>query len=255
MIIFIATTQPDVLRFLAFRLEAKGHTCTIFTNQLSLDKALNSLKFLPDLLILDYKLENHLLSGNPFENLYRKKRYLPMIYYNDPCIGEGARMMVWRGFIEDMENPEFIPKDRTDMPTLDDLDKIFSIVNDFVESEDFSPYIHLMQQPKPFPKNYTFEYICNKFKAWKIEENYIQEFRKKSKLPENLFTLLQIFSDRKGTKLSITEIKKIYTEEKAEISESSLKVMISNLRSFFKKFPEYHFAIVKSPSGYEFQVL
>ena len=255
MTIFIGTTQPDVLRFLAFRLEAKGHSCTIFTSQFSLDKTLNTLQFLPDLLILDYKLENHLLAGNPFESLYKKRRYLPMIYYNDPCIGEGARMMVWRGFIEDMENPEFIPAEKTDMPSLDDLDKIFRIVNDFVESDDFSPYIHLMQRPKPFPKKYTFEYISEKFKAWKIESNSIQDFRKKSGIPENLFILLQIFSDRKGTSLSIAELQKFYSEQKAEISENSLKVLISNLRSYFKKFPEYRFAIVKTASGYEFQIL
>jgi len=135
-------------------------------------------------------------------------------------------------------------------------DFIFDVVAFLAELHgDFSPYIHLMQRPKPFPKKYTFEYISEKFKAWKIESNSIQDFRKKSRIPENLFILLQIFSDRKGTSLSIAELQKFYSEQKAEISENSLKVLISNLRSYFKKFPEYRFAIVKTASGYEFQIL
>ena len=143
MTVYLCSTQPDIFRFLANKIEKTGHFCLLFSDYTNLTNTLLSSKTLPDLVLLDYKVENHILTTNPYENLDAKKIYLPLIYYNDPCIAKGARVSVWKNIIENFCNKEYAPQDKQ-LPDMQTIEELLNLVSDFVESKEFSPYIYLM---------------------------------------------------------------------------------------------------------------
>ena len=253
MTIFLCTTQPDIFRFLVRKIEKKGHTCLLFGDYTSYLKTILNSKQLPDLAILDYTLENHLLSKNPYESLYEKKQYMPLIFYNDPCIAEGTRIDVWKSFIESMSDKSFVPKTQFYVPPIEEIEKVLIILKDFIESTEFRPYIKLMQAPKEFPKHLTLDYMEQSFTKNERFSSSLLELKNEMELPDNLYSLFQIFFENKNKIISTDEIQKIYSEIKAPISEKSLIVLISQLRSYLKKISTRSFLIKKLPDGYKLE--
>ena len=253
MNIYICSTQPDVFRFLAYRIEKKGHNCILFSTYTSYLNTLYNSKCPPDLAILDYTLENHLISKSPYESLYEQKIFMPVIYYNDPCIGEGARLNVWEAFINYDETKKFIADEQRYIPPFEEIQKILVLVNDFIESAEFKPYIKLMQPPKPFPKQLCTDYISENLLSAGSFSDSIFNLQDELKLPDNLYVLLKILYEHKNKILSAAQIQKYYSEEKAEISEASLSVLISKLRSSIKKSSVCNYRISKVPDGYKLE--
>ena len=253
MTVYLCSTQPDIFRFLANKIEKLGHFCLLFSDYTNLTNTLLNSKTLPDLVLLDYKVENHILTTNPYENLDAKKIYLPLIYYNDPCIAKGARVSVWKNIIENFCNKEYAPQDKQ-LPDMQTMEELLNLVSDFVESKEFSPYIYLMQEPKPFPKDFSTDALLEKLKYDKNHYFNIEDFKQTAKLPENLFVLLQIFYDHKDDFISLSALKSFYSEKKGELSEESLKVHISQLKSRLKKFTDFNYSIEHSPKGYKFSI-
>lgn len=252
MNIYLCTTQPDILRFLVNQIEKHGHNCLLFTSYINLSNTLFNSKYLPDLVILDYMVENHILSTNSYEKLYQNKIYLPLIYYNDPCIAKGARTAVWKNVVENFIDESFIPPEKVGIPTIDDMEEVFKMVSRFVESDEFSQYIYLMQKPKPFPESYKTDYLYEKLIYTKNHYKTIYDFKQAVKLPENLFALLQVLYDNLEKDVSITSLKNLYQEKKANISENSLKVLISKLKAYFKAFPDFNYILEHNKNGYKF---
>ena len=248
MTIFLCSTQADIFRFLARKIEKKGHTCLLFGDYTSYLKTLSNSKELPDLAILDYTLENHLISKNPYESLCEKKQYMPLIFYNDPCIAEGARLEVWKSIIESTVSRDYAPKDKFYIPTIEELEKILIMVVDFIESREFRPYIKLMQQPEEFPKQMTLDFLEQSF--IKKERFSLLDLKDQIKLPDNLYILFKIFYENEGKLLEIEKLLEEYASQKAQISEKSLCVLISQLRSALKKISTRKFLIKKLPGGY-----
>lgn len=254
MTVFLCSTQPDIFRFLARKIEKKGHFCILFSDYTSYLTALNNSKKLPDLAVLDYTLENHLISKSPYELLYEMKQYMPLIFYNDPCIADGARVSVWKNFIETLENRDFIPKEQFYTPDIEEIEKLLVLINEFVEASEFTPYIKLMQKPRPFPKQLTIDYQAESFLQNDGHLNSASELKEKLNLPENLYVLLQIFYKNSNTILGIQQLQNLYSEQKSKISEKTLLVFISQLRSHIKKSAVKNLNIRKVPDGYIFEV-
>lgn len=225
----------------------------LFADYTSYLKTINNSKRLPDLAILDYTLENHLISKSPYELLYEMKQYMPLVFYNDPCIAEGARVTVWRNFIETMENRDFAPKDQLYIPPIEEIEKILILIVDFIESPEFRPYIKLMQKPKDFPKELTLDYLAENFTKAGSFSISLLSLKNEMNLPDNLFTLFQIFYENKNTILEPERIRKMYEELKSPISDKTLCVLISQLRFSLKKLSIQRFFIKKYPTGYKLE--
>ena len=253
MTIFLCSTQADIFRFLARKIEKKGHTCLLFGDYTSYLKTISNSKQLPDLAILDYTLENHLISKNPYEALSEKKQYMPLIFYNDPCIAEGARVEVWKSFIESMANRDYAPKDQFCIPSIEEIEKILIMLDDFIESPEFRPYIKLMQQPKEFPKQLTLDFLEETFTKKESFSLSLFELKEEMNLPDNLYTLFKIFFENKNTVLEPAKIQEEYAAQKAPLSEKSLAVLISQLRASLKKLSTRNFLIKKVPGGYKLE--
>ena len=250
MTVFLCTTQPDIFRFLARRIEKQGHTCLLFGNYTSYLKTLSNSKELPNLVILDYTLENHLITKNPYESLREKKQYMPLIFYNDPCIAEGARIEFWLSFIESMDYKDACNKTGSYIPSIDEIEKILLLVDNFIESDQFRPYIKLMQQPKEFPQHMTLDYLAESFCKINNSPVSLLELKNVLRLPDNLYTLFKIFYENKNTLIRVAKLQEEYENQKNRISEKTLCVLISQLRSALKKLSTHRFLIKKLPGGY-----
>lgn len=254
MTVYLCSTQPDIFRFLANKIEKLGHFCLLFTDYTNMQNTLLKSNYLPDLVLIDYMTENHLLTTNPYEKIDKDKLYLPLIFYNDPCIAKGARASVWADIVKNCCNKDYLPEGKY-IPTEKAMNEVLELVADFVESEQFSPYIYLMQKPLPFPESFTTDFLYEKFTYNKNHYKTIDGFQKETNLPENLFILLQIFFDHKDDLLSIVDLIELYTEKKSRITQASLKVMLSNLRSYFKRYPEFNYRLEHNAKGYKFSIV
>ena len=253
MTVYLCSTQPDIFRFLANKIEKLGHSCLLFSDYTNLKNTLIKSNYLPDLVLIDYMAENHLLTTNPYEKLDKDKTYLPLIFYNDPCIAKGARAAVWADIIRNFCNKDYLPEGKY-VPKEETIETVLKIVADFVESDQFSPYIYLMQKPEPFPESFTTDFLYEKFTYNKNHYKSIDGFKSESKLPESLYLLLQIFFDHKDDILTIYDLILLYSEKKKQVSQTSLKVMLSNLRSYFKKYPEFNYRLDHNEKGYKFSI-
>ena len=73
-----------------------------------------------------------------------------ILYYHGDS--EGARIEFWLSFIESMDYKDACNKTGSYIPSIDEIEKILLLVDNFIESDQFRPYIKLMQQPKEFPQ-------------------------------------------------------------------------------------------------------
>ena len=144
MNVCIYTPILELAEILTQKIESTGQNCFKFNSQESLVEFLASVKYLPDLLILDYTTINHNLF-NIYTELQSIDKLFPIIFYNDPCLVSNDRTKHWKTIID-----FFIQK--KDDTFEQDYVQVFSIIKEVIESPPISPYIPLMHQPLQFPE-------------------------------------------------------------------------------------------------------
>lgn len=241
MIIYIYSTQYEIGQIIQDNLEEIGATTTLFDKTEELTANINNLKTMPHLLILDYTTYNHDIF-NIYSHLKEENINLPTIFYNDPCLTKTTRTKHWFSQISLFNNIS---------PTKEEYKNIFEKLEEIVESEELSAYIKLMQKTKPLPDNLkksklTMELIKNE------ENDNIEDFKKRTNLPNNIYFLLQVIHSNKPLHLSVKDIQNIYKKSGKKISENSLKVQISRLRSEIEKDLHCKFIISNSRGLYSF---
>lgn len=249
MKIYIDSTQIEIAEILSDELKKMKHDVINLTNTNSLFSTIQNSKTHPDLLVLDYLLFNHDIF-NLASALEKVKCYSPFLFYNDPCITRGSRSSHWAGLIQEKIN---ISEERTPLKEIFNKNKenylmIFSNLEKLVESKELSPYIELMQKPKPFPN----EVKKSLFERLKEHDDYklVNNFKTRTNLSENLFNLLLILQEARENPLTAEELSQIYSEKHNIISENSIKVLISNLRKKIHSDIKCNFSIQKNKKGY-----
>ena len=101
-----------------------------------------------------------------------------------------------------------------------------------------------MQKPRPLPKDF---YVTKMYKEASMKEsnNRLISFKLKTKIPENLYFLMELLYRSQNIALSLEELQNQYADELRDIKISSLKCQISKLRRILDDNPEYKFTIVK----------
>lgn len=245
MNVFVYSMQPYIGQIICDHLTEKGHLCLCFQNQQEVGTTLMKLKTPPDLLVLDFTAYNH--DDFDIYNFFLKKKLcLPLVFYNDPCLTMSTRARHWKSQIMLNQNSK-----KEQVFKIEKFDEIFKDLEELVESDELSPYISLMQKPKPLPeymipKKYSLDYIKN------VKKDFILEFKKRASLPENLFYLLSILQANKDFLLSLSDIQKFYIRDGKEITENSLKVLISRLRSKIREDKQCKFIIRQTKGMYQF---
>lgn len=249
MKIYIDSTQIEIAEILSDELKKMKHDVLNLTNTNSLFSTIQNSKPHPDLLVLDYLIFNHDIF-NFASALESIKCYSPFIFYNEPCITRNSRSSHWAGLIQEKIN---ITEEKTPLAELFNKNKekylkIFLHIEKLVESKELSPYIKLMQKPKPFPN----EIKKSLFERLKEHDDYklVYDFKTRTKLAENLFNLLLILQESRATPLNADELAQIYSEKHNFISDNSIKVLISNLRKEIRSDTKCKFFIQKTKKGY-----
>ncbi|MCR4735362.1 MAG: hypothetical protein K5829_10215 [Treponema sp.] len=245
MRVYLYSPQKGIAEIIADHLRQEDHDCLVidYLEEVFL-KISNEIKK-PDLLILDYLSFNH-DTFNIIKNLNNYNVYLPVIFYNDPCLVRSNRVRHWRAQVQLLQCKD----ERKD---LDFFDKIFESIQNFVESEEMRPFISLMQRPKELPD----KLIKHQITMDTIKDNLndgIFLFKKRNKLPNSLYYLLSIFQKNKDTFINLEDILKEYDKEEKRMTRDSLKVLISRLRNTIRKDKECNFLIVKEKNSYKFIV-
>lgn len=245
MRVYLYSPQKGIAEIIADHLRAEDHDCTVinFFEDIFL-KISNEIKK-PDLLILDYLSFNH-DNFNIIKNLNTYNVYLPVIFYNDPCLVRSNRVRHWRAQVQLLQCKE-------ERKNLDFFDKIFESLQNFVESEEMRPFISLMQKPVELPDKLIKHQITMDDIKDNINDGLIS-FKKRTKLSNSLFYLLGIFQKKKDTSLTLDDIIKEYDDDGKQMSKESLKVLISRLRNIIRKDLEATFLIVKEKEYYKFIV-
>lgn len=243
MKIFIYSTQREISQIISDHLSFKGNHCIPFETSEDLSSLVKTMKEGPDLLILDYLSYNHDIF-NIYSYLRGINRPIPVIFYNDPCITRSTRVAHWKSILE-LVMPSYPPRDYSI------FDKTFTKLEELIISEEFSPYISLLQPPQPVPvtmikDKYTLQYLRDK------ADDCITSFREKNKLPNNLFYLLSLLQKNKDYSLSIRQILDLYKRDEKIISEKSLKVLLSRLKSIIRADKECNFLIFQDKGRFRF---
>lgn len=243
MKIFIYSRQPEISQIISDHLSSKTNHCIAFEKLDDLSGLIRSMDKGPDLLILDYLTYNHDLF-NIYEYLRKIDKTFPVIFYNDPCITRSTRTAHWKTVLEITQ----ISYQKKDFSIYDD---IFGKLEELILSKEIFPYISLLQPPIPVPESmikdkYTLQYLKDK------ADDCINSFRERNKLPNNLFYLLSLLQKNKGIPLKIKDIIDFYNQDEKQISEKSLKVLISKLKSLIRADKESGFLIYQEKGTYRF---
>ena len=243
MKIFIYSHQREISQIIADHLSYKGNHCIPFFNLSDLSSIMRNLQKGPDLLILDYLTYNHEIFNI---HTYFKKlnKSVPVIFYNDPCLTRSTRSLHWKALLE-LIQADFTDKD------LAVYDDVFIKLAELIESPEFSPYVSLLQPPKEIPQSLikerlTLQYIKD------ISDDCITSFKERNNLANNLFYLLSILQKNKDTFLSINRIVEYYKMDGKQMTEKSLKVLISNLKKTIRADKECAFLIYHEDGKYRF---
>lgn len=243
MKVFIFSKQREIAQIITDHLSDKGHLCFSFYRLNYLREIIETTDNRPDLLILDYLTFNH-----AFFDIYhffeRRKYNIPIVFYNEPCLIVPERSEHWRIQIEYKQN-YYLKLD------LNNYKQILQDLEDLIEAPEFKPYISLLQPPKTLPKKFihdqlTLDYIREN------ENDCIYEFKKNIKLSESLFYILEILQKNKSEPMALKDILKQYEKDGKHITENSLKVEISRLRSKIRENPDCGFLINCQENKYRF---
>ena len=243
MKIYIYSPQKEISQIIADHLSDKGNLCFPFMMQEDISVSLQNLKKMPDLLILDYKSFNHDIF-NIFDYLKKFNMKVPLVFYNDPCLLRSSRTQHWISIIETKFKP-FEEEERKK------YEKVLKDLEELIESDELRPYISLLQEPKEIPLSmikdaYTLQYLKEN------KDDCIFEFQKRTKLPNNLFYLLELLQKNKCLSLSFTDIADLYNKDGKSINEKSLKVLMSRLKSFIRSDKNCNFLIHCEDKRYKF---
>ena len=242
MIICIYSQIQELSEVIAENIESLGECCFKFSNELSLTEFLSSVKNLPDLLILDYNCFNHEIFDLP-GTLRSINKLFPVIFHNDPCLIHPKRSLHWQMQIK-------LIYDVTNEEQLESYLKVFEEIEKIVESPELKPYIPLMQTPLPFPQKESK--TKRLFEKLQIDTTLsLQNFKKRTNLPENLYYLLQLFYNKREQFISIQEIIEEYKKNNKTITEASLRVSISRLKKKLAEDKENTFFLHKQNDKYK----
>ncbi len=243
MKIFIYSPQREISQIISDHLSFKGNHCIPFETTEDLSSMVRNMHKGPDLLILDYLSYNHeIFSINKY--LKSINRYIPVVFFNDPCLTRSTRAAHWKAVLQTTQTGihynDFSIFDET-LKTLEEL----------IVSEEFSPYIPLLQPPKKIPESLiknpcTLEYMKDN------SDDCITTFKERNHLPAKLFYLLTILQQNKDNPLSINQIIELYKLDGKSVSAQSLKVYFSELKKIVWKDKECRFLIHHENKTYRF---
>lgn len=244
MNVCIYTPILELAEILTQKIESTGQNCFKFNSQESLVEFLASVKYLPDLLILDYTTINHNLF-NIYTELQSIDKLFPIIFYNDPCLVSKDRTKHWKTIID-----FFIQKKEDSFE--EDYITVFSIIKKVIESPSIRPYIPLMQQPLQFPEELS---LRNKIfdKISKQNDDSITLLKKRIKIPDNLFYLLKVLYENKEKGLTLEEIIECYKKDDKSLTINSLRVFISKLKKLLSEDSESQYLLLKVNNKYKIE--
>ncbi len=243
MKIFIYSPQMEISQIISDHLQAKDNLCFVFQNFSDLTCEVMNQKKQPDLLVLDYLSFNHDLF-NIYEFFSKKNIFLPSIFYNDPCLTRSTRTAHWLAQFEALLC-KTIKKD------FSKYEPLFIYLEELIESDEFRPYITLLQPAKDLPQSY----IKDKFTLQYLKENSddcIYTFKERTNIPPNIFYLLRLMQKNKDLFLYVKDIQDLYKDNGKEIKESSIGVLLSKLRKYIHNDHECNFMIYKEDNRYRF---
>ncbi len=243
MKIFIYSPQMEISQIISDHLQEKENLCFVFQNFSDLTCEVMNQKKQPDLLVLDYLSFNHDLF-NIYEFFSKKSLFLPVIFYNDPCLTRSTRTSHWLAQLEALLC-RHITKD------FSKYEPLFIYLEELIESDEFRPYITLLQPAKTLPP----DFIKDKYTLRYLKENSddcIYSFKERTGIPQNYFYLLKLMQKNKDMLLSIKDIQNLYKENGKEISEGSIKVLLSTLRKYIREDRECNFLIYNEKDMYRF---
>ncbi len=209
----------------------------------NLSALVRSMQKGPDLLIFDYLTFNHDIF-NIYQYLKLIRKPIPVIFYNDPCLTRSRRALHWKAILE-LTQEDFAKKDYSA------YNKVFEHLEKLIDSRDFLPYISLLQPPQQLPESlikdkYTLQYIKEN------SDDCIKDFRERNKIPNNLYYLLSLLQKNKAAPMTLSYIIDLYKEDGKEITEKSLKVLISKLKGLIRADKKCNFLIYQENGSYRF---
>ena len=243
MRVFIYSRQIEISQIISDHLSAIGNRCFVFLSQHEISEEIQNQKKFPDLIILDYTLFNHDIF-NLYSYLEEMDMKMPIIFYNDPCLICTTRAAHWEKIL-DITLTKHIPKDYSHYRPL------FTALEELIESKEFKPYISLLQPAEAIPlsfvkDSYTLQYLQEN------KDDCIYQFKERSKLPNNLFYLLQLLQKNKETELSFEDLIDLYAKDGKTITEESLRVLMSKLKRQIRNDKECTFLIYRDKDRYRF---
>lgn len=243
MKVFIFSKQREIAQVITDHLSDKGHLCFAFYRLENLREMIEKSESRPDLLILDYMTFNHAMF-DIYHFFERRKYHIPIVYYNEPVPIMPTRTDHWLVQIEYKQNYYLKLDLETFRPILTDLEEL-------IEAPEFKPYVSLLQEPKPLPKTLIHDQLTLHYLR-ENENDCIYEFKDKIKLSPSLFYLLEILQKNKSQPMSTKEILQVYKKDKKQMTEASLKVIMSRLRSKIRQNPDCGFLINYSDKKFRF---
>lgn len=238
MRIYFLSSQPEICQI--FQHNLQEHQCFIFSNLEPVVDLIDNKRIFPDLIIADFICHNHDFF-NVFKQMNKYSKHIPLIYYNDPVVTANNRVLHWKMSITLSD----IHKENL---KLKEYEKILTTISNLVESPKLKPYIKLMQEPKPLPKNLLINELYNDYEYEEIEAR-LYKIKKMENMTESLFFLLTILFKLQNCPCKLDDILEEYKKAEKEMKIESLKVKLSRLNTIIKKHPELRITINKSKSG------
>ena len=243
MKIFIYSRHREISQIIADHLSYKGNHCIPFFTLSDLSSMMKNLQVGPDLLILDYLTFNHDIF-NVYTYFKSLNKSIPVIFYNDPCLTRSTRALHWKAILE-LTLSDYDKKDYSI------YDEVFIELAELIESNEFLPYVSLLQPPKEIPQSLIKERLTLQYMK-DMSDDCITSFKQRNNLPNNLFYLLSLLQKNKDSSLSIDRILEYYKMDGKQMTEKSLKVLISNLKKKIRSDKECAFLIYHEDGKYRF---
>lgn len=239
MTIIFVSPDPEITMILAHNFPQ--HICFTLSNVNTLTESLDNLSTMPDLLVMDYLTFNHDIY-NVYKEMGRHGVYIPLIFYNDPTLTLPTRFLHWKNILEYEKPPT------SEFKITEEYEEILLKIQELVESDELSPYIPLMQKPKPFPKDIFEKNSIKKMIKRTTEEklNFLEKH-----LSGNQFFLFNIIFNSKNDYSSLYEILCEYKNKSKVMTEKSLEVVISRLKTKLKQLENSGFYIQSQNKKYK----
>lgn len=249
MNVYFFSKNLNLAYLISSELEKRNFSCTPFTKQEVIVEAIYKTKYLPDIILMDYTVFNH----NFFNiyNLIKKKGiFLPILFYNDPCLYSEDYILNWQIHLEQIYQMYLSDDIKNSRNFVKQYDSLLEALHELLIVKGLKEYIPCMQKPKEFPSCYSIQNrLDNPFTDNK-DITEVKQLIKKIKLKQNLAFLLEFLYVNKNTPVSYRKIKMHYEDNNMEIKESSLPVLISKLRKELQKESDCNISITKNKDGY-----